>query len=97
MRHDALTKYVLNAIIKKNFPKSKFIDKRESEYIMKINGFEFWWNLSIKTATNVPNTKPDLIVWEKLNKAYKVIMFSRSADTNITGKVQNKIKTPLGC
>ena len=24
---------------------------------------EYWWNVSIKTATKVPHNKPDLIIW----------------------------------
>ena len=54
---------------------------------MKIDDIEYWSNLSIKTATNIPNNKSVLIVWDKSNKKCKVIEFNCPADANITSKV----------
>ena len=88
LTHDASAKYVLKAIIKKNHPNSNVIDKTDPEYIMKIDDFEYWYNLSIKTGNNIPNNKPDMIVWDKSNEICRVIKFSCSADTNITSKVK---------
>ena len=60
---------------------------------MKIDGIEFWWNLSIKSATNIANNKQGLIFWGKPSKICKAIEFSCPADTSISSKVQNKINT----
>lgn len=68
MRHDALAKYGLKAIIKMNHPNSNFIDKIYPEYILKVDNLEYWWNLSIKTTTNIPNNKSVMIVWGSSNK-----------------------------
>ena len=76
----------------RNHPNSNFINLKEPEYVIKINDFEYWWNLYIETATNIPNNKPDLIVCDKSSEIYNVIQFS-CADTNITNKVQNKLNT----
>lgn len=56
---------------------------------MEIDDFEYWWNLSIKIATNILYDKPDLI-WDKSNETCKVIKFSYPAGTNIISKAQNK-------
>ena len=56
---------------------------------MEIDDFEYCWNLSITVATNIPNNKTDLTVWNKSNKICKVIEFSCPEDTNITSKAQN--------
>ena len=57
---------------------------------MKIDGFEYWQNLSIKTTTNIPNNKSDLIIWDKSNQASNVVEFSCPVDSNIAFKVQYK-------
>ena len=48
MRHDALAKYVLRAVIIKNHPEHQYHHSREPEYIKKIDHNEYWWNLPIK-------------------------------------------------
>ena len=51
--HDALAKYVLKAIIIKNHPDMKYRETAEYEHVRKHDDMEYWWNISIKTATKV--------------------------------------------
>ena len=43
LRCNTLAKYVVKAIIKKNYPNSNFINKRKPEYIIKTDDFKYWW------------------------------------------------------
>ena len=70
LRHDVLTKYVLKAVIMKNHPDMKYRESTEYEYVIKHDDVEYWWNISIKTATKVPHNKPNIMIWDKLNVAY---------------------------
>ena len=62
--HDAVVSNLLRIIIKKNHPERNIKLMNESEYVLKIDNHEYWWNISIKTTTTVTQTKPDLLVWD---------------------------------
>ena len=51
---------------------------------------EYWCNISIKTATKVPHNKPDIVIWDKLNKECSILEFSCPVDVNISNKVNEK-------
>ena len=51
---------------------------------------EYWWDISIKTATKVPNNKPDIVIWDKLNKECSILEFSCPADVNISNNASEK-------
>ena len=91
LRHGALAKYVLRAIIIKNNPEHHYHHSRESEYIKKIDHYEYWRNLPIITPSKVPLNKPDLIMWNKLKKICTVIEFSCPSDVNVAHKIQEKM------
>ena len=91
LRHDALAKYVLRAIIIMNHPELQYRHSREPEYIKMIVHYEYWWNLPIITASKVPHNKPDLIMWNKLKKIYTVIEFSCPSDVKISNKILEKL------
>ena len=91
LRHDALAKYILQAIITKNHLSERYRNLNEYEYAKKNGDREYWWNISIKTATKTPHNKPDLVIWEKENKMCSIVEFSCPADINITQKVNDKI------
>ena len=74
----------------KNHPDMKYIESTEYEYVIKHDDREYWWNVSIKTATNVPHNKPDIVMWDKLNKECSILEFSCPADVNISNKVNEK-------
>ena len=61
---DIIASTILKMIIKKNHPERniKFLNK--PEYVIKIDNHEYWWNISIQTATKIPHNKPDLLVWD---------------------------------
>ena len=62
-------------------------------YIYKEHPREYWWNISIKTATKIPHNKPDLVIWNKETKLCSIIEFSCPLDTNIGRKVNEKLET----
>ena len=91
LHHDALAKYILKAIITQNHPNERYCDLNEYKFVKKTGDKEYWWNISIKTATKIPHNKPDLVNWDKANKLCSIVEFSCSADTTIMQKVNNKI------
>ena len=54
---------------------------------------EYWWNVSVETATRLQHNKPDIVVWDHDRKTCKVIEVSCSADGNVSRKVDEKIET----
>ena len=58
LRHDVI---VHNAHIKEN-PSYQKYDLESPEYIHKESNLEYWWNISIKTATKIPHNKSDLLL-----------------------------------
>ena len=91
LRHDALAKYILKAIITKNHPNDRYRDLNEYEFVKKIGDKEYWWNISIKTATKIPHNKHDLVIWDKANKLCSVVESSCPAYINIMQKANGKI------
>ena len=61
LRHDEVAKKILYYHIKKYSPDKKITLSNESEYIYTEKHREYWWSVSIKTATKVPHNKPGLI------------------------------------
>ena len=55
LRHDVIAKIVYNPSYRKCYLESP-------EYIHKEGNLEYWWNISIKTATEIPHNKPDLLL-----------------------------------
>ena len=51
---------------------------------------EFCWNVKVKTAINVKNNRPDLIIWDLNSKECQVFDFSCPGDINVTQKIQEK-------
>ena len=54
---------------------------------------EFWWNVKVKTVTNLKNNRPDLIIWDLHSKECQVVEFSCPGDINVTRKIQEKENT----
>lgn len=42
-----------------------FEPQPESEFVFKCDRFTYWWSLYINTATKVPHSKPDSVIWNK--------------------------------
>ena len=42
-----------------------FEPQPESEFVFKCDRFIYWWSLYINTATKVPHSKPDSVIWNK--------------------------------
>ena len=51
---------------------------------------EYWWNITIKTATKIPHNKPNLIIWYHEKIVRTAVDFSCPLDSNITKKVAEK-------
>ena len=92
LRHDEVAKTVLNSHLK-NFSDKQITLSSDPEFIYKEHAREYWWNISIKTATKIPHNKPDLVIWNKETKLCSIIEFSCPLDTNIGRKVNEKLET----
>ena len=99
IRHDVVAKTVLKALILKNDATKKFKHQGDPEYTYKVKDCEFWWNLSVKTATKLKCNKPNIVAWDRLGKICKMVEISCPADVNIMKKVEEKLKNydPLIC
>ena len=93
IRHDVIAKIVYNALIHKKNPSYRKRDFESPEYIHKEGNLEYWWNISIKTATKIPHNKPDLILWDRDEKICQIIEFSCPADINVSSKIEEKVAT----
>ena len=91
VRYDVVAKTVLKALILKTDPTDKFKHQQDPKYVYKVKDCEFWWNLSIKTATKLKHNKPDIVAWDRAGKICKIIEISCPADVNITKKVEEKL------
>ena len=92
LRHDEVAKALLNSHLKKFYPSKNITLSSEPECIYKENSREYWWNVSVKTATKVPHNKPDLMIWDQDAKICNIIEFSCPLDININRKVNEKLE-----
>ena len=92
LRHDEVAKTFLYSHIKKYSPDKKITLSNESEYIYTEKHREYWWNVSLKTATKVPHNKPDLIIWNWKTKVCTIVEFSCPLDINAIKKVSEKLE-----
>ena len=84
LRHYEVAKIFLYSHIKKYNPNKKITLSNESEYIYTEKPREYWWNVSIKTATKVPHNKPDLVIWNYETKVCTIVEFSCPLDRNLS-------------
>ena len=89
LRHDVIAKYVYEKFRKKSNPDCKLVYS-ENQFIEKEGQMEFWWNVSITTPAKVKHNKPDLLIWCRDTKIYRIVEFSCPADVNVTEKIQEK-------
>ena len=92
LRHDEVAKMFLYSHIKKYSPDKKITLSNESEYIYTEKHREYWWNVSIKTASKVPHNKPDLIIWNWEAKVCTIVEFSCPLDINAVKKVREELE-----
>ena len=93
LRHDRMGKILYISHIQKHSPETKVEQIQEPEYIRRGKHMEYWWKISVKTATNIPHNKPDLIIGNHEKGVCTVLNFSRPLDSNITKKVAKRRKT----
>ena len=60
MQHDIVAKASYNTIIKNRNVKGSLL--QESDRVFKHRNDEFWWDLPIKTSTNIKHNKPDIVI-----------------------------------
>ena len=92
LRHDEVTKTVLNSHLKKFCPDKQITVTSDPEYIFKEHPQEYWWDILTKTASKILHNKPDLVIWNKETKLCTIIEFSCPLDTNIGRKVSEKLE-----
>ena len=90
LRHDRMGKILYISHIQKHFPETKVKHLQEPEYIRRVKHMEYWWNITIKTATKIPHNKPNLIIWYHEKIVRTAVDFSCPLDSNITKKVAEK-------
>ena len=91
LRHEVIESNVLKMMIKKNHQERNVKLLNEPEYVTKIDNHEYWWNMSIKTATKISHNKPDLLAWDTDQKICQIIEFSCPCGVNLIGKTSDKI------
>ena len=91
LRSDEVAKTFLYSHIKKYNPNLITLSN-ESEYTYTEKPREHWWNVSIKTATKMPENKPDLIIWNYKTKVCTIVEFSCPLDINTTRKFSEKLE-----
>ena len=91
LRHDIIAKHIFENLMKKIDPHRKIV--YSDELIDVTEEKEFWWNVKVKTAINVKNNRPDLIIWDLNSKECQVVEFSCPGDINVTRKIQEKENT----
>ena len=64
---------------------------QEPDRVFKHKNDEFWWNIYIKTSTNIKRNTPDLVIWNYKDCQCTIIEFSYPADINIAKKIKEKI------
>ena len=90
MLHDPVAKAVFKSHLKKHAGEgcsfqmnTKFIEK---------NGYDkYWWNVPIRTSAKLVHNKPDILIWNKAEKACAVVVISCPADVNIKKKPKEKL------
>ena len=63
--HGAIAKVMNKEHMVKNNHGVIFEPQPESEFVFKCDRFIYWWSLYINTATKVPHSKPDSVIWNK--------------------------------
>ena len=67
--------------------------QNEKEFIKKIGDYKYCWNVSIKTGTKLPYSKPDILIWDKKKaKSCSVIKISCPADASTTRKTNETLQ-----
>ena len=92
LRHNDVVKTFLYCHIKTYKPDKKITLCNESKYMHNEEPGEYWWNVSIKAATKVPQNKPNLVIWNRETKVYTIVEFSCPLDRNVTEKVNEKLE-----
>ena len=81
LRHGAIAKYVYEQHCMKLVSGCK-VEYPADGFFHSEGNIEYWWNLSIKTAIESKNNKPDLIIWNSEVKTCQVVDFSCPADVS---------------
>ena len=84
LRHDRMGKILYISHIQKHFPETKVKHLQEPEYIRRVKHMEYWWNITIKTATKIPHNKPDLIIGNHKKVVCTAVDSSCPLHSNIT-------------
>ena len=54
------------------------------------NGKEIWWNVPLNLPNKVEHNRPDIIVWDNVNKTCTIIEISSPLDTNVMDRTKWK-------
>ena len=89
--HDEVVKTMLNAHLNNIFHDQQ--NRKLFLVILQKTSTRILWNISIKTATKIPHSKPKFVLWNKEIKFCRIIKFSCPLDANIGRNVNEKLET----
>ena len=90
MRHDEVAKVVYNAIIHRHFTEVPYT---RPQPVWKRGHLELWWDLHITTAPRVKHNKPDIVVWDLVQKKCMIIDICVPLDLNVLNQEKMKMDT----
>ena len=64
--------------------------QRKPVNVLVHNEYEIWWDQKISTPNNIPHNKPDIVIWNHLEKSCQIIDISVPLDFNICKKIIEK-------
>ena len=93
-RHDNVCKYIHVLLLLEHGFIEKYIPwyQHQSAQVTEINSTNVLWNFPIQSDHEVINSKPDIIVVNKINKTANLIEAAVTNDCNICNKRLQKIR-----
>ena len=96
LRHDPACNVLWNEVRRFNNPDPQSSTKQwfQSDATEKVDkdgdGFEYWWNIPIKTSAKVKHNRPDMVIWNHKDKCCTVVEVSCPLDVNVLQKESEK-------
>ena len=91
LRHDVIARTLFNSIRKLYKPDLVNLPRSYEDEAAVLEGdHEYWWNVSVKTASKIPHNKPDIIISNKRKKRCTIVQINSPADVNVSRKVSEK-------
>lgn len=88
LRHNKVANMIYQNVVPKENEKSR----RPIREFYSNGDVEIWWDTKVKTLTPLKHSKPDIVLWNKLDHKCFIIDISVGLDVNVTKNFnQNEI------